>query len=293
MNYRKKIDVDVITFPAGFDEEDRGLKTCCKKFVAFADLSSTDTEKNDKKGVKVALSDVSDSVTFVIKECGNDTPLTNLGDVAVFPQDSLAQGFIFDWKQYATTYGFGGYIISVEFTISGITGGYTVGQYDLQPFTIERAQGWTRIHALFNTYLNSDERGQAIDFTGSNFEDMLRVEGKFGERQTNTERTELISKGYTREKTKTTNPITYTWSTNPIGICSSRLILDLYFIGADVLLMTDHNKQSHSYLLQDIPTTVKEGESPTIEYYPMDRECKITQVLTETTINARSYYNVQ
>lgn len=293
MNYRKKIDLDVITFPSGFDEEDRGLKTCCKKFTVFADLTSTDTEKNDKKGVKVALSDLSDSVTFSIEKCGTDGALTNLGIDAVFPQDPLAVGFIFDWREYASTYGFGGYTIRVDFTISGVTGGYVIGKYDLIPFSIERAQGWTRIHATFNTYLNADERGQTIDFTGSNFEDMLRVPGIFGERQTNTERTELITKGYTREKTKTTNPITYEWRTNPIGICSTRLILDLYFIGADVLYLTDHNKQSHDYLLQDIPTTIKAGESPTIEYLKMSREAKIVQVLTKTQIKERSYYNKQ
>ena len=294
MNYRKKIDVEIITFPEGFEEEDRGLKNvCCKKFTAFADLTSTDSEKNDRKGVKVKISDLADSVTFTIEKCGTAGALTQLGEVAVFPQDALARGFMYDWRQYASTFGFGGYTIRVDFTISGETGGYVIGEFDLIPFTVERAQGWTRIWATFNTNLVADERKQQIDFTGSNFEDMLRVEGLFGKRQTNTEAVHLISKGYVNEGVKVTNPITYELESNPLSICSTRLILDLYFIGAETLYMSDHNRQNHDYLIFDIPVVIKDGESPDITYFKYNREAEIKQTFVLKQLNERSHFNKQ
>lgn len=294
MNYRKKIDVDIITFPEGFEEEDRGLKNvCCKKFTVFADLTNTDSEKNDRKGVKVKISDLADSVTFSIEKCGIAGALLQLGEVAEFPQDPLARGFIYDWRQYAATYGFGGFTIRVDFTISGITSGYEIGQFDLIPFTVERAQGWTRIWATFNTFLEADERKQAIDFTGSNFEDMLRIKGKVGDRQTNTESVHLITKGYVNEKTKATNPITYQIETNPINICSTRLILDLYFIGAETMYLTDHNRTSHDYLLFDIPVVLKDGESPEVTYFEFNREATIKQIFVLKQLKERAYFNKQ
>jgi hypothetical protein len=76
MDYRKKIDYKVIRFPKGIENEDRGLNECCCSFIAVADLTSTDTWKNDKKGVFIKKSSVSDSVAFTITKCGETGALT-------------------------------------------------------------------------------------------------------------------------------------------------------------------------------------------------------------------------
>ena len=144
MDFRYKEQVDVVDFPQGLTEEDRGLKECCSPFMVMADTADNATYKNDlelayeKKGL------ITDTVAFSIEDCEGNI-LNNLGEVAIFPQDNLAVGFIYDWQQYLNTYGIGKYIIKVNFTIAGITDGYTWGEFELKPFSISAAAGSCRI----------------------------------------------------------------------------------------------------------------------------------------------------
>ena len=69
MDYRHKIDFNVITFPTGFDEENRLFckEYCCDPLLKLADVAEDDSYKNDITGVVIKRSQVSDVVLFEVK----------------------------------------------------------------------------------------------------------------------------------------------------------------------------------------------------------------------------------
>ena len=225
MDYRYKNCVNVITLPSGFEEEDRGLKGCCIPCLVLASTIESESWKNDVLGVHVKLSQISDSVTFIMEDC-DGTILTNFGDIGVYPNDNLARGFIYDWKQVLQTYGAGKYKVRVEYNVSGITGGFIWGIYELKNYSIENAKGTVRIWSEFDSYLQTLN----IDFTNSNHKDSIRFNGFFGNREPKTDIVNLITKGRKVEKATRENLNTYTLTSDPVSICVTRRVLDFQVI---------------------------------------------------------------
>lgn len=287
MDYRFKEDNLVIRFPEGYEEEDRGLKECCNcTFLVLADPSDNASYKNDIELAYLKKGSPTDVVTFTIEDC-NGTILSNLGIVADFPQDDSAEGFMFDWQQYLNTYGAGIYIIRVNFTIAGITGGYPWGAFELKPFSIATAQGSFRLYSKFDSYFLKEE----IDFSNSNCETTLRVRGFFGNRQPKTEIAQLIDKGRKVVKTTRENLNEYEFRTDPISECYTRRIIDFHLLNEDSLFISDHNKTNHSYQYFDLPVVL--NESPEVEYREKNRWASITALFGDRTKLDKSYYNKQ
>lgn len=289
MNYRNKICFDVITFPNGFEEENRlGCKElCCVPIKKLASETDNDNWKNDVTGIAIKKSDVADLVAFKVFKCGNPVQLPNLGEVGLYPQDNLVFGFIFNWQEYLNTFGAGVYTISVDFTISGVTGGYDYGQYDLKPYSIPNARGTVRVWSEPNSY----SQKELIDYTNSNHKDSIRFNGFFGNRTPNTEINNLITKGRKVEKVTRENLNQYTLRTDPIEIQVSRRLFDFHFLNEDRLLISDHNESNHDYLLFDIPVVV--DESPEIEYIERSRLAWITATFGDRKKLDKTYYNVE
>lgn len=284
-DYRFKEDVAIVTFPAGFLEENRGLKVCCKRGLKLADVADTDIFKNDLSGVFVRVSDPTDIVEFVIEKCSLANPLPQLGDLAIFPNDDFARGFIFDWRQYLDTFGTGSYTISVNFTISGIQGGYVWGQFDLLPYSIYNARGTARVYSEFN----SKYQKLNVDFTNSNFKDTLRFNGFFGDRQPNMEINNLITKGRKSQKATRENVNIYTLTTDPVQICITRDLLDLHLLVEDKQLWSDHNASNHDYLIFDKGVVIV--ETAEIEYIKRSRLAMLTVKFGDRDMIDKSYYN--
>lgn len=286
MNYRFKEDISIIEFPPGFEEEDR-LKCkryCCTPELRLASLTEDGISKNDVTGVFIKRSDLTDVVTFKIEKCGagNLTPL--LGYAPTFPQDTLAIGYVFDWKQYLQTYGIGRYTIKVEYTISGITQEVTWGQYDLKEYSIYSARGtvqvyseWRSKYQLFN-----------IDFSNSDFKDSIRFKGFFGNREPKTQINNLISKGRKVEKVTREHLNTYTLKTDPVANNITRQLVDWHLLNEDKMLITDHNATNHFYYFEK--AVVLEDE-PEIEYYEKNRWAKITAKVGDRDKLDKTYYN--
>ena len=288
MNYRSKKCYNVITFPTGFDEENRlGCKElCCTPLLKLASISENDSFMNDVTGVTVAKSAPGDEVEFVIKKCGDDTPLDLLGEEGVYPQDILAIGFVFNWRDYLSAYGVGQYTISINFTISGVTGGYDYGQYDLKPFSITTARGTVRVWSQPNSY----SQKELVDYTNSNIKDSIRFNGFFGNREPNTVINNLITKGRVVEKVTRENLNNYTLKSDPVEIQITRRLLDFHFLNEDTLLISDHNASNHNYLLFDLPVVV--NESPEIEYIERSRLAWVTATFGDRAKLDKSYYNL-
>lgn len=287
MDYRYKHTVSVIRFPEGLEDEDRGQKGCCTPLLKLAHASDTDSYKNDVTGVTVKKSAIADAVAFVVTKCGEAAPLTNLGDVGIYPQDTLATGFIFDWQQYLNTYGVGKYTISVEFTISGVVGGYDYGQYELKNFSITNAMNSARVWSEPSTYSESE----LIDYTNSNIRDCIRFNGFFGNRQPKTEINNLITKGRRVEKVTRENLNEYRLMTDPVDCRVTRRLINFHFLNEDTLLISDHNAANHDYHLFDLPVVLE--DSSEVEYIDRSRKAKLTAIFGDRKKLDKSYYNLQ
>jgi hypothetical protein len=285
MDYRHKQDFKVVKLPSIFVNEKRGKCPPCNTCnqLALASVDDSDGYKNDTKGVFLKKGSNSDVVTFTIEQ--NGVVLSNLGTVAIFPQDNLTTGFIYDWKQYLTTYGSGCFIIKCQFTISGVDGEFTIGVYDLKPYSIDNASSTVRLLSKFKSYsLNND-----VDFTNSNFEDSIRFNGFFGNRKPNTEINNLISKGRIVEKVTRENLNSYELRTDPLNECKTKQLLDFHLLHEDEIYISDHNATNHSYNYFDKPLVLT--ETPEIEYTDGDRNAKITAIFGDKTVNNKSMYN--
>lgn len=287
MNERDKQDLLVIRFPQGLVDEDRGLDECCPVLPVLASTTDSENWKNDKEQITIKKSAPSDIVNFVVEKCGMSVPLLNLGDQGVYPQDSTAFGFVFDWKQYLITYGVGKYTISVEFTISGITDGYQHGQYNLQEYSIMSAANTVRVWSEPSTYSEKE----LIDYTGSNIRSSIRFDGFFGDRQPKTVINNLVTKGRVVQKVTRENLNEYTLRTNLIDNVVMRALLDYHFLNEDVLLLTDHNATNPDYHIFDLPVVPEESPEP--EYLQASRKSKLTATFGDRKKLDKSYYNLQ
>ena len=286
MDYRNKINYSVIGFPIGFEEE-RRLKcppcSDCKQLV-LAHASEIENYKNDKTGVFLKKGLETDVINFIMED-ENDVVISNLGAVGTFPNDSKAVGFIYDWTEILNTYGAGCYKIKIDFVIGGVAGGYTYGLYRLKDFTVESARRTVKIHTSFDSY-NEKEK---IDFTGSNFVDSVRFHGFFGNRQPKTEISTLISKGRRVEKVTTENLNEYELRTDPVTVCMTRQLIDVHFLNANKMLISDHNSHNHSYLYLDLPVT--QQDTPEMTYTDGTRLASLTVLFSDRVKDQRAYYN--
>lgn len=287
MDYRFKHTLKVIKFPKGFEEEQRGLKGCCDcKQLVLAHPSETETWKNDVKGVVVKKSDIADVVSFTMED-SNGNVVSNEGKDAVFPNDSLAIGYIYNWRKVLNEHGAGCYKIKVNFTISGTTGGYTEGVFELKQYSVSTAKETVRIRSKFN----SKFQRLNIDFTDSNFEDSVRFNGTFGKRQPKTDINNLIGKSRKVEKTTRENLNQYTLESDPLPICITRQLIDLHFLNEDECFMSDHSPTNHDYLLFDKPVSIP--ETPQLNDIEGSRLSYVVATFGDRTLNDKSYYNKQ
>jgi len=286
MNYRFKDSYNIITFPTDPTEEDRGLKECCEPQLKLASLIDNASEKNDLTGVVIKASDISDTVTFSIKRCDDQIDLPLLGNVLVCPQDNLAFGFIFEWKQYLIAHGRGKYQISINYTISGVVGGYIYGTYFLDEFSISRASGTVRIYSKFD----SKDQLKNIDYTSSNFEDTIRFKGYFGDIQPKTVINNLINKGRKEEKVTREDLTEYTLRTNLLSsLLTEQIRRNLR--NQDECWIMDHNISNHIYFNEQVPVVI--ASPPEYEYFDGGRPAKMTVVFGDRIKNVKSYYNLQ
>jgi len=285
MDYRKKEDLQVIKLPKPLINEDRGLIECCCDYNVIADESSNDTWKNDITGRKIQRYNNSDIVTFKIKKCGTAGYLTNYGTDAIFPNEPLAVGFMFNWKDYLTNYGAGMYTIEVEFTISGVPGGYVIGNFHLMPYNTNLLDGSVRIRSHFSSYSIEEE----FDYTGSNFVDTIRFDGMFGLMQPNSEVNNLVDKGRKVVKTAREFVKSYELKSNPLGNCFTDLIL-WHLLNEDDCFISDHNIFNHSYQYLDFPVSLNQVSN--FDYPGNGRNIVINANFGDRRKLTKSLYNV-
>lgn len=284
MDYRKKIDFSIFK-PDGISDDDRGSNECCCEIPVFASLTDSLEWKNDHSIVFYKKAVATDTVEFMITRCGDDEELDLLGLECIFPNDDLAEGFIFDWNQYLNTYGIGNYTVTINYTIAGIPSTVEWGEYNLQVWSQYRVGGYVRLRSIFNTYNQKKD----IDFTGSNCFDTLRVAGIFGKRDPKMEINQLITKGFISEKVTRRNDNEYQLESDMLSYCITSRLVDIHLIDEDQCFITEHNKKSHFYGYIDYPVHVQ--ESPKLNYYTKTRPISVIVTFADRVKNDKSMFN--
>ncbi len=284
MDFRFKEDIEIVQFPEGNEEDDRGFKDCCSDIKALADTSDTDPFKNDKWGVSEKKQTPTDIINFTIEKCGLGV-LPNLGTVGVFPNDTGLVGFVYDWRQYLDVYGPGRYTTKVVFTIAGISKGVLDANFELKAFSTNTSNYTVRIWSQFNSYYEKKD----ADYTDSNFESMIRFDGRFGDRKPKTVINHLIDTGKKAVKTTHRNENEYTLLSDGVGINVVRPIFDFFNLNQDLCFVSDYNKGSLDYSLKDKPVALKEVPDPA--EIPHTRKTELTIIYSDRVENDNSLYN--
>jgi hypothetical protein len=181
--------------------------------------------------------------------------------------------------------GVGCYSLQINYNISGVSGNFTWGIYNLLPFTIQNALKTARLRVKFNSY----QEIEGINFTGANVEDTIRFHGFIGFRQPNMEIDNLIYKNREVKKVKRENLNTYEVITDPTCEEHIKKLTDLYLLSENELFISDYNAHNHSYRYQDLPAVVE--ESPEITYFDFARSASLKCIVGDKKKDKRSFYN--
>ena len=168
--------------PRAFETFNIGDYQCCYEEYAFADLSDTDTFKNDITSFLFKLSTSTDTLELkLFKNCEevavlDDNTYGTVYDSAYFGDD-LRKGFKLDWRLVANGLGFGNYHVEANREILNQDSSVESHTYLLRPFSESLANDTVRVI----TYSEGIIEGGA-DYTGAfvQWEQRIRLRGKFG-----------------------------------------------------------------------------------------------------------------
>lgn len=149
---------------------------------AFAFLEDeTNTYKNDYKAFLINLRDTSSSYEFkLITPQGdeiilNDNTYGELYDVGFNPEQPLQAGFLLKWFNVLETLGEGQYQIKISQTDFGNT-------VEVESHVVH-LQAWNEVKSDLTVKIEWTQKGKILngaDFTGLAWNNMLRIDGKFG-----------------------------------------------------------------------------------------------------------------
>jgi hypothetical protein len=270
-----------VKLPEVFEEQNRGFFRCCCPFNVLA--SDGTTWENDITSAWIKLSSLSDTTSAVLLKHGQPTSYTPT--IQSFPNDPNAYYWTINWNDVLLSDGVGCYSLQINYNISGVSGDFTWGIYNLLPFTIQNALKTARLRVKFNSY----QEIEGINFTGANVEDTIRFHGFIGFRQPNMEIDNLIYKNREVKKVKRENLNTYEVITDPTCEEHIKKLTDLYLLSENELFISDYNAHNHSYRYQDLPAVVE--ESPEITYFDFARSASLKCIVGDKKKDKRSFYN--
>ena len=232
--------------------EDRGGSFCCDNERVLADLDLSVRYRNDLK----SFATVGDSATFTLKKDGVVTSYTPVSVPVVRETDAFYTTI--EWRDVAASDGFGCYTLEIDSISAGIANPTICkGPYDLKPYQsgdIYNGNGTFRVLSEFNDV--NDELG--IDFTDTRMRSSVRVPGKFGYWQQNTETKNVEYHDGNVIKNRREDFRSYEIRTNKICNCLNEELL-FHVLAENSTWLSDHNFNSPDKFLRDIPVIVKEG----------------------------------
>lgn len=282
---RTKREFKIIQLPKVTTIEDYGVKDCCDVYNVFAEITPTETWKNDVTSAWAKLNESTDTATFTLKKDDvalvNYTLTINNFDITKEPYSKYVT---INWSDVLAQEGPGCYTLQVAKNVSGVSFTTIWGIYKLQPYSTYLAKNQVRLKAVFNQYHSLED----IDFTNSNVVDTLRLYGMFGNRKPNFAIDNQINQKRNTENITREQLNTYELLTDPIKSNYTDKLIDLYLLSETDLFLTDHNDFNHVQIYKDFNLVVQ--ESPEVDYKNLSNLASIKCILADKTKNRRSYY---
>lgn len=236
---------------------------CLQTLSVFADTSSTDPKRNDKREFLFRVLDVGDTAVLKLFKNGTEVATLNTGAYGTYyalgslgTGDQLFYtGYLIEWKNVLSAFGVGDYYIKAELTIYGSSVDVFSQIYTLMVYDEETVDGTVRIA----TYQNGNIESSEFDYTGLNWYQEIRIKGIFWQK-----RPELTKDTYFTTARKVTQiqdsiKFIYTLETQFLTGKTSDYLVSNKMLANDILI-TDYNRcNTESYL--DLPVTIEEFEN--------------------------------
>ena len=264
-------------------EPDRGFKECCYTNIVLVDTETDDPEKNDYKGWFYQLQTEIDTVDFKIVRLSdlqefdlNDSTYGEFFPAGTF-DNGLFTGYKVDWKKVSQTLGYGSYQLKTEgstpspFTVESNT-------FTVLEFNNVTSKNYVRIESVQNGILEDI----GVDFKDSNWCDMVRIPGYFGNRTSTYEVDDLIFQNGNRTNIKKDRVDTWAFETGFLPVCITDEIINYHFM-ANEIFMTDYNLNNHSYELIRKPVQLDEFNDP--EYPVLSRKARLSATFKDRIEN--------
>lgn len=263
MQDRTKLTFDVAKTPIIVAEEDRGFPECCEPMLKVADVTSVDRYRNDV----TAEWDFGDEVTFTLYKNGELATY----QPPSFPFVATPNAYYcqFEWRDVLISDGPGCYRLDCSVSYAGLEATRTKGDYELIPWDADRVNGQVRVLSV----LNDNNTLEGIDFTGSMVTDSVRMSGKFGYFQPNTQIDNIQYVSGEMQKVRRENLYDYELRVNLSKETIIERIIDRHLLAENSCFVSDYNKDNYSYKYKDLPLIVKEGA--TVEHFDGSRRVKV------------------
>ena len=218
---------------------------CAKEFLVFADLSNSDSRFNDQSTFLYRKLVASDTVTIkLFKDKQELATITDdtygtyyaEGTWSNTTEQALYIGFLLDWNKVLTAEGTGLYQIQTETTILGTTSTISSVEYRLYPFSEEIADGTIRMEWTQNGNILSNP----FDFTGMNWYNQIRIDGRFGNKQPTFETDQYLTSNRRRSQIQDNIVNSYSLETELIPSTLSNEIIYNGLLGNSIMI-SDYN----------------------------------------------------
>jgi len=268
---------------------DKGFKECCFMNLVLGDLNSNDDYKNDYLGIFHQKQTSSETCTFILRELATNTDhnlnnstygiFKNFGSI---PNNLNLSTYRLSWKKVLTLHGEGAYQIIKRISIVGINVDIPSNSYQLRKYSIQQANGTTRIDTKHNGRMVK----LGIDFKNSGFETTLRTNGFFGNRDSTYVQDNLIySNNEKNEQVSIIEEKKYQFQMVKVPECISEDFFSFHLLANEIFL-NDYNVNNHSYELVKIPTVLSDNSGT--KYIPQTRNAIINLTFEHRYKNSKN-----
>jgi hypothetical protein len=270
----------------------RGFSECCYSNLVFGDLSDTDPYKNDFTSVFYKRQTPSDTVTYQIIPQSTGVPVTLVdGTHGVLyayggsEQPDLSY-FKVEWRKILSTIGEDIFTIRMNLTIGGVAVTKdSLVTYDLKQFSQSLADNTVRIDGKMDGKLEKID----TDFKNTGYENSVRVQGYFGDTQSNWEEDSVVfssknGQKYYDSQITMSNSEDYLFKAYNVPECVVRPLYNEVLFSNQIFI-SDYNLNNHSYLFELQQVKLKEDNGR--EYKVFNRGVDVNLTFEDRTKDNR------
>lgn len=264
---------------------DRGFAQCCYTQLALASISDSSEYKNDETGVYFKRDVPNSTVVFKLVDAITTTEyLLNDATYGEFQDFGGVQAdltyFVVSWRKVLTLLGAGSYQIKQEITVAGLSDEFYSNTFTLRTFSIDNADKTVRIDCQQDGLLVRPN----VDFKGTTFRTMLRLNGFFGRAERSFTVDRLFKRDYDSQQITTSIDTDYKFQALKIPACISDELFDFVLLGNRVTI-SDYNKNNHSYNYELKEVALENNDGT--EYFTLDRGVNVNLTFSDRFKNNR------